>query len=258
MKITCLTENTAVSDNFRCEHGLSLFIETGMHRILFDMGQTELFAENAEKLGIDLASADIAVLSHGHYDHGGGLARFLELNRTAPVYLSRFAFEPHYNGTQKYIGLDTALSGHPRLVFTEDVTVIGDGMTLYSCNSSPKKYDLGSFGLNMVEDSAFVLDDFRHEQYLLIEENGRRILFSGCSHKGVMDIADWFEPDVLIGGFHFSKLPLDDTLTEYARILNSHAADYYTCHCTGTEAFDHMARHMERLHRLSTGQTLIL
>lgn len=258
MKITCLAENTAVNDGFGCEHGLSLFIETGTHRILFDMGQTDLFAENAEKLGVDPASADLAVLSHGHYDHGGGLARFLELNRTAPVYLSRYAFGPHYNGTQKYIGLDTSLCGHPRLVFTEEYTDLGGGMALYSCNSAEKSYDLGSFGLNMIENGEFVPDDFRHEQYLLIEENGRKILFSGCSHKGVMDIADWFEPDVLIGGFHFSKLPLDDTLTEYARILNRHPTVYYTCHCTGTEAFAHMKPHMERLHALSAGQTLIL
>ena len=73
-----------------------------------------------------------------------------------------------------------------------------------------------------------------------------------------MDIADWFEPDVLIGGFHFSKLPADDTLTEYARILNRHNTTYYTCHCMGTEAFVHMKPHMERLHSLSSGQTLIL
>ena len=258
MKITCLAENTAVNDGFGCEHGLSLFIETGTHRILFDMGQTDLFAENAEKLGIDPASAEFAVLSHGHYDHGGGLARFLEINRTAPVYLSRYAFEPHYNGMQKYIGLDTALCGHPRLVFTEDFVDLGYGMALYSCNSAEKSYDLGSFGLNMIENGAFVPEDFHHEQYLLIEENGRKILFSGCSHKGVMDIADWFAPDVLIGGFHFSKLPLDDTLTEYARILNCHPKVYYTCHCTGTEAFAHMKPQLERLHALSAGQTLIL
>ena len=54
MRITTLAENTSVSDNFSAEHGLSLYIETDKHNILFDMGQTELFSENAEKLGIDL------------------------------------------------------------------------------------------------------------------------------------------------------------------------------------------------------------
>lgn len=76
MKITALTENTSCSPFFGCEHGLSLYIVTNEYRILFDMGQTALFAENAEKLGVDLSCVDFAVLSHGHYDHGGGLKRF--------------------------------------------------------------------------------------------------------------------------------------------------------------------------------------
>ncbi|MBQ2720991.1 MAG: MBL fold metallo-hydrolase, partial [Clostridia bacterium] len=105
MTVTTLVENTAINDNFCSEHGLSLYIEVKGLRILFDMGQTELFAENAEKLGIDLENVDIAVISHGHYDHGGGLKKFLEINKKAPVYISRFAFEPHYNGSEKYIGL---------------------------------------------------------------------------------------------------------------------------------------------------------
>ena len=91
MKITALTENTSADPRFGAEHGLSLYIEANGHRILFDSGQTELFERNASLLGIDLAGVDIAVLSHGHYDHSGGLKRFLELNDSAPVYLHRLA-----------------------------------------------------------------------------------------------------------------------------------------------------------------------
>ena len=120
MKITALVENTSCSPVIGYEHGLSLYIETEKHKMLFDMGQSGIFAENAEKLGIDLSKADIAVLSHGHYDHGGGLTRFMEINDTAPIYLSRYAFEPHYNGTEKYIGLDTAVKGSERLRFTDE------------------------------------------------------------------------------------------------------------------------------------------
>ena len=101
MTITSLLENTAARAGIAAEHGLSLYIETATRRILFDMGQTDLFARNAEALGIDLSRVDLAILSHGHYDHGGGLAAFLEINQTAPVYLTEAAFLPHYNGTQK-------------------------------------------------------------------------------------------------------------------------------------------------------------
>ena len=245
MKITSLLENTAGRKDVSAEHGLSLYIETEDHKLLFDMGQTDLFCENARTLGVDLSEVDLAVLSHGHYDHGGGLKKFLEINKKAPGYLSRYAFGDHYNGTERYIGLDPALRGTKRLIETDEVTAIGEGLTLYSCNRKERRYDLGSFGLNRREGDEFLPDDFRHEQYLLIEEDGKRVLISGCSHKGILNIADWFKPDVLVGGFHFSGLAPDDTLKGYAKILNSYDTRYYTCHCTGVGQFEFMKSFMD-------------
>ena len=108
----------------------------------------------------------------------------------------------------------------------------------------------------MVKDGRLLPDDFRHEQYLLAEENGKRILFSGCSHKGILNIEDWFRPDVLIGGFHFSKLPADDTLAGYARKLDFYETAYYTCHCTGEPQYAFMKKNMRNLHYISTGEIL--
>ncbi len=121
MRVTALTENTT-EIGLRTEHGLSLYIETDDKKILFDSGQTELFAENAGHLGIDLSSVDMMILSHGHYDHGGGLKKFIEINKKAPIYMSRYAFEPHYNGTEKYIGLDSSLENSERIIFTDEIT----------------------------------------------------------------------------------------------------------------------------------------
>lgn len=256
MKITALLENTTERPELRAEHGLSLFVEIEGQKILFDMGQTDAFAHNAEVLGVDLASVGTAVLSHGHYDHGGGLAAFLERNKNAPVYLSRFAFEPHYHGAERYIGVDVSLKTNPRLRFSEGETVIAPGLTLYSCNHREREYPIDSSGLLMRIDGALLSEDFRHEQYLLVEERGRRVLFSGCSHKGILNIVRWFQPDVLIGGFHFSKLPLDDALAGFAECLNRFPTEYYTCHCTGAEQFAFMKERMARLHYLSCGQTI--
>ena len=227
IQITALVENTSADPRLGAEHGLSLYIETGAHHILFDMGQTALYAANARALGVDLAGVDLAVLSHGHYDHGGGLAHFLAANPGAPVYLSRYAFEPHYHGSTKNIGLEPALAQNLRLRFTGETTPLGDGLTLYACNARPRRHDLGSFGLTTVRDGAFVAEDFRHEQYLLIEQAGKRGLISGCFHKGILDLVEWFRPDVLVGGFHFSKLPLDETLAGYARALDRSGTVFY-------------------------------
>lgn len=258
MKITSLVENTTADPRLGKEHGLSLYIEAAGKTLLFDMGQSGLFAQNARTLGLDLDKVDLAVLSHGHYDHGGGLTHFLELNKTAPVYLSRYAFQPHYHGAERYIGLDPALQGCDRLHFVADQQTIAPGLTLYSCNDCTKQWDLGSFGLTMVQEGALLPEDFRHEQYLLIEEEGKRVLISGCSHKGVLDIAQWFQPDVLVGGFHFSGLPLDDILAGYARQLDGMDTEFYTCHCTGCAQYEFMRPYMHRLHYLSTGQSVVL
>ena len=257
MKITALTENTSA----RClptEHGLSLFIEACGKKLLFDMGQTGLFAENAAALGIDLKEAELAVISHGHYDHGGGLETFLKLNKTAPVYISTFSFEPHYNAHEKYIGLDTELKNDPRLIFVSGKTSVGEGLTLYDGADIPQIVDMGAAGLTVMESGRLILEDFRHEQYLLIEENGKRVLISGCSHRGIINITEHFRSDILIGGFHFMKLSPGDTLASYAKRLDSYPTRYFTCHCTGTEQYDFMRPIIKHLNYISAGDSITI
>lgn len=258
MKIVCIVENTTKNEALTAEHGLSLYIETEDKKILFDMGQTELFSVNAEKMKVDLAEVDVAVLSHGHYDHGGGLSKFLSVNSKAPVCLSKYAFGDYYNGCEKYIGLDKSLEKEKRLVFTGDEYRISQNLCLFSKNENERPNYLGSFGLNKLENGVFVPDVFLHEQYLLIEENGKRVLISGCSHKGVMDIVSWFEPDVLVGGFHFSKIEDKSILDKAVSALTSYKTEYYTCHCTGVEQYEYMKEKTNRIHYLFCGDVLYI
>ena len=96
MKITALVENTTNNPALGTQHGLSFYIEANGRKILFDMGEDDLFLRNAEKLGIDISAVDLAIISHGHSDHGGGLGAFLSHNENAPVYLNRRAFGHYY------------------------------------------------------------------------------------------------------------------------------------------------------------------
>jgi len=170
MKLVTLMENTARCSELFAEHGLSLYIETETHKILFDAGQSSAFADNAGKLGVDLKKVDFAVLSHGHYDHSGGLGKFLEINKTAPVYVSRYAFEPHYSANG-YIGVDSALKNSEQIRYVAEEISLAEGITLCQLEKAP----MDTAGLLVEEDGERKPDDFRHEQYLLMEEGGKLI-----------------------------------------------------------------------------------
>jgi len=257
MRIVTLIENTSIDPTFTAEHGLSLYLETEDKKILFDMGQTDAFAVNGQQMGLNLAEVDFAVLSHGHYDHGGGLRTFLQYNSNAPVYIHKSAYGEYYNGTQKYIGLDPSLSEAPRIVFTEATQLLTPDMLLSDCNHLPWKYV--SFGLNRKDGAKFLPDDFRHEQYLLITEGEKRILISGCSHKGILNIAECFHPHVLIGGFHLNKVEEECKLQKIAQRLLATGTRYYTGHCTGSKQFAILKGVLgEQLQAISAGSVIEL
>ena len=262
MKITVLAENTSARSDLGSEHGLSLYIEANGKKILFDMGQSTLFADNAKILGVDLRDVDLAVLSHGHYDHGGGLLHFLSLNSKAAVYVSPNAFGDYYNADGKYIGLDKSILETDRLVMprAEDV-FIDDYISLISLNRAISEDSVDSAGLTEETDGVNHPDKFYHEQYLVIEENGKRYAFSGCAHKGVVNIAKALKPTVFVGGFHLSKIPAcgegSKRLDAVAAELDSLNADFYTCHCTGVEQYEYLKKLMpHNLHYISTGDII--
>ena len=120
MRIINLVENTEGASGCGVEHGLCFYIETEKHKLLMDTGQTGLLLENAEKLGIDLTKVDTVVLSHGHYDHGGGILPFAKINPAAKIYVPEKAFGEYYSmnkaGEPHYIGLAKEIQELPQVV----------------------------------------------------------------------------------------------------------------------------------------------
>ncbi len=252
MKIKVLAEDTAISPAFRSEHGLSLYIETKDNKILFDTGASDLFLENAKKLNVNIKDIDLAVISHGHYDHGGGLKAFLKENGSAKVYVNQRAFENHYSKKPKrvsYIGLDKTLADHERIVLTGDVFPISHELSLFSWVTGNDLLSSCNNSLFAEEGDAVVEDEFAHEQNLIITEDDKTVLIAGCAHRGIVNITNSSaylknkQPDFIIGGFHlynYGENISEDpsTVTRIGEVLKGTGSMYYTGHCTGRESFE--------------------
>ena len=215
MEITVLAENSALTPDFEPEHGLSLFIKTGEKNILIDTGQSPLFIRNAEKSGVDLAAVDMVFISHGHYDHGGGLEAFLKINSRAEIFINENAFGDYYNAEGKYIGLDKSLEKCEKIHKMSGLSAVGEGVYIFSSVTGKRLYPFGNARLLKAKEQGgeriFTRDDFTHEQYIVIKENGKYFLFSGCAHRGIVNIMEEFVdvfgtfPAAAISGFHLMK-----------------------------------------------------
>lgn len=272
MRITALLENTTATPAVRARHGLSLYIETARHKLLFDLGPDGTFADNAARLGIDLRAVDTVILSHGHRDHGGGLARFLSENDTAKIYLRPAALDPHYIrvcGIPIPVSIDASLVAGDRFVPTDGVTVIDEELTVFS--DVEQAFPLPASDRKLWRrDGKLTPDDFAHEQSLLLTEDGKTALFCGCSHAGIVNITRRActlaegTVDTVIGGFHLYNPPTRRYesrayIGAVAAALRETGSTFYTCHCTGGRALRQMRPTLgDRLRCLSTGETLTL
>ena len=249
MKITTLIENTKNNDNLDCEHGLSLYIKTDKHNVLFDVGATDLFIKNSHKLGVDLTKVDTVIISHGHYDHGGGLAAFLQLNKTAKVYVNIHGFGDYYSKNNEdvfhYIGLDRRLKDNPQIILVSKSLKIDDELYIHNYRSLLNPKSKTGQNLYKKDANSFTSDDFIHEQYLIITENDKNTLLSGCSHRWILDILKSVQsqldiiPSSVISGLHISSFKQDkrDEICSLAHKLVKMDTKYYTCHCTGMHPY---------------------
>lgn len=264
MTITALVENTTSRD-LKAVHGLSLYVETADHRLLFDLGPDRTLLKNAECLGVDLEQVDTVVISHGHSDHGGALAAFLEVNHTARVYVQRRAFEPHYSkalGPLKVsIGLDPKLAEHPQVVLVDGEHRIDQELLLFTVEDTSRYPSPANRTLYGPEGP----DRFGHEQNLMIfgEKN---VLIMGCGHCGVVNIlerAAMYRPALCVGGYHLwspstRRSAPEELLEGIAGEMGRYDMDFYTCHCTGQPAFRYLSGRLERMHYLSCGESISL
>jgi 7,8-dihydropterin-6-yl-methyl-4-(beta-D-ribofuranosyl)aminobenzene 5'-phosphate synthase len=237
--MTFLTENHPGPD-CSAEHGLSILIEAD-EQILFDSGQSRLFLENAARLNISLEKVRKIVLSHGHYDHGNGLA-FLS---NKELICHSACFTRRYRQKNKsYIGLsfneekarkkfNLTLSDKP-LTISPTVTFLGTVPRINDFEAQNTTF--------LLEDGT--LDEVIDDSGLVIETAAGLIIISGCAHSGICNIIEHArkvtkqkQVRAVIGGFHLKKNdPAILPTIDFFRTLDS--AKFWPCHCVDEEVIE--------------------
>ncbi|MDD6213331.1 MAG: MBL fold metallo-hydrolase [Clostridiales bacterium] len=279
MEVKVLVEDTA-KNGMACEHGLSIWITYKGNHYLVDTGATDLYTENARKMGLNLAEVEGVFLSHAHYDHSGGFLPFFKANEKAGVYLQKSAGYCRcykiVGDMKKYIGIPSEVleNYENRMIYVDGYRSLGNGIHILP--HTTKELSLRGKRAHMyVEKNGQIhIDDFSHEQTIVFEEEDGLVLFNSCSHGGVENIVKEVNqkfPDKKIkaffGGFHmmgpdgvctcqFEKEEVQKVAEELNRLEGT---VFYSGHCTGQIAFEWLREIMgDRMTALYSGMEIQL
>ncbi|WP_290771321.1 MBL fold metallo-hydrolase [Anaerofustis sp.] len=259
MRITVLNENTVYKKRLLGEHGLSFIIEYKDKKLLMDTGQSDVFIKNAETLGVNLDDLDGIIISHGHYDHGGGLKYIGSLKNIPSVFVNKKALISKYstnykNGKFYFNGIDydSVDCIKDNIVYTKDTDEIFKDMYLVSnipCSDNSERVSSRFF---LKDNNRFIPDFMKDEQVFVIDTKDGLALFAGCAHVGIMNIINYVKEIfsgksiyLLFGGMHLINVDAGRIEQTTAFLKKENIRYIMPCHCTGYTAAVYMAKELK-------------
>lgn len=249
MKICVLSENLTYQRGLVCEHGLSVLIEEDGKRWLFDTGQTGIFVKNACAMGISLEPLDGIILSHGHYDHCGGIETLMkQLKDPVPVYVRKRAFEAKFadkKGPEKEeIGIPWKEESCGSLVPVEEKKKkLSQGIWLIGDVPYTPGLEGPSPGMFVLSSGQFEEDRMSDEQMLVFETPKGLSVFAGCSHPGIINCLHYVREQFpgkkifsLLAGMHLMHADQKKISWTLAQIKEYGVEVLMPVHCTGMNA----------------------
>lgn len=275
LKITTLIENMPDEEGkLIFEHGFSAWIEVDGKKILFDTGQTGDFAKNADAMGIDLSEADAVILSHGHYDHTGGLWALLSrLKKKTKFYIGEDFFVPKFklvedgsfkfNGNPFEEGLLTQNQRAEVIEIREDVTQITEDLYLFKNFRRRTVYETVNPKFYKKTEAGYEQDLFADEIALGIRKNDGLVLVAGCSHVGIINMLEHVKETTnlrvhtILGGTHLVEADEKRLKQTVKALRQNEVKTVAVSHCTGDAGMELLQREfLDNYIRNNTGNVL--
>jgi 7,8-dihydropterin-6-yl-methyl-4-(beta-D-ribofuranosyl)aminobenzene 5'-phosphate synthase len=249
--ITTLVENTVNVGGLRAEHGLAFLIRVGRRKLLFDTGQTDLLVHNAQKMGLALDDLDAVVLSHGHYDHTGGLEAICRVAPKARILAHPEVIGPKFaanaDGTSRFIGLapefiELLRSSNGRITWTAQPTEALPGV--FVTGEVPRTNGFEDTGGKFFLDADCTrVDPLLDDQALYFDTARGLVVILGCAHAGVVntlafirDLAPNRPIHAVIGGMHLLGAGPERMKATMEALRRWKPGQICAAHCTGTAA----------------------
>jgi 7,8-dihydropterin-6-yl-methyl-4-(beta-D-ribofuranosyl)aminobenzene 5'-phosphate synthase len=249
--ITVLMENSVRSRGLMAEHGLAFHLQAGDDSVLFDTGQSALLVENARQLGVDLTQLCAIALSHGHYDHTGGLSAIWELAPGAGLFVHPAVLAPRFarnpDGTSRAVGTSeaglAAINAHgPQLHGTSKPTEVLPGFFL--TGEIPRETDFEDVGGPFFLDEAGQWPDpIVDDQALFFDTRDGVVVLLGCAHAGVVNTLRHVRRltsdrpiHAVLGGMHLLVASPERLEATVQALREMNVARLGPAHCTGAAA----------------------